>query len=269
MQKTDKALLRMIDIEEEACKNSIIHKIHPSIKLLLTVVFLGFLVSYDIYNLAGVFVMGIYPLIMFTLSGISFRNCLHRIWIAIPLFGMFGIFNIFTNKTVAYTMLGVGVSYGIISFFVLLLKGVYAVISGYILIATTGIENICYGLQCLHCPKMIVTQCMLTYRYIGMLITQAEEIYTAYLLRSPGKKGISLKVWGPLVGQLLLRTTDRGQVLYESMTLRGFCGSFQLKRITNPWNKGMQFLIIWGIVFIVFRFYSIPRIVGMLILNFL
>ena len=41
-----------------------------------------------------------------------------------------------------------------------------------------------------------------------------------------GQKGIHISVWGSFLGQLLLRSMDRAQALYESMELRGFCGEF-------------------------------------------
>ena len=43
---------------------------------------------------------------------------------------------------------------------------------------------------------------------------------TAYALRAPGEKGIHFRAWGSLLGQLLLRSVDRAQLVYESMLLR-------------------------------------------------
>ena len=48
----------------------------------------------------------------------------------------------------------------------------------------------------------------------------------AYSLRAPGQKGIHISAWGSFLGQLLLRSMDRAQALYESMELRGFSGEF-------------------------------------------
>ena len=48
----------------------------------------------------------------------------------------------------------------------------------------------------------------------------------AYSLRAPGQKGVHISAWGSFLGQLLLRSMDRAEALYESMGLRGFCGDF-------------------------------------------
>lgn len=267
MQNTHKAMNRMIEIEDEACGQSIIHKIHPLTKLLVTVAFLGFLISYERYDATGVFVMGIYPLMVFSISGVSVSGCVKRIWPIFPVFAMFGIFNIFTDTLTAFTLFQVHVSYGIISFFVLLLKGILALLGGYLLIATTGIENLCYGLSILHVPRVLLTQILLTYRYLSLLLEQAGELHTAYRLRAPGKQGIHPRVWASMVGQLLLRTIDRGQIIYESMLLRGYDGSFHLKRQAGKSVAGIGYLLIWMVLFFALRIYDITTILGSLILG--
>ena len=55
------------------------------------------------------------------------------------------------------------------------------------------------------------------------------SIATAYELRAPGQKGIQFRAWGSLLGQLLLHSIDRAQLVYESMQLRGFAGSFSAR----------------------------------------
>ena len=70
---------------------------------------------------------------------------------------------------------------------------------------------------------------MLVYRYIIVLLKETERMTDAYMLRSPGQKGLHYKVWGTMVGQLLLRSMDRAQIVYDSMRLRGYCGEFHLR----------------------------------------
>ena len=66
------------------------------------------------------------------------------------------------------------------------------------------------------------------YRYIILLLQEGSRLATAYALRAPGQKGIHFRAWGSLLGQLLLRSIDRAQLVYESMQLRGFAGAFPL-----------------------------------------
>ena len=69
----------------------------------------------------------------------------------------------------------------------------------------------------------------MTYRYVTVLLEEVNRITQAYSLRAPNQKGIHYKVWGTLTGQVLLRSMDRANAVYESMLLRGYDGSFQKK----------------------------------------
>ena len=48
------------------------------------------------------------------------------------------------------------------------LKGFYAVLSTYILIATTSVEEICYALRILHVPKVIVMVILMVPAFLSM-----------------------------------------------------------------------------------------------------
>lgn len=61
------------------------------------------------------------------------------------------------------------------------------------------------ALRMLRIPQILVTQLLLIYRYLTLLLKQADEIAQAYSLRAPQQNGLHISVWGSLVGQLLLR----------------------------------------------------------------
>jgi len=48
------------------------------------------------------------------------------------------------------------------------------------------------------------------------------------MLRSPlqNENGIHIKDWGAFAGQLVLRTFDRAQRVYQAMCVRGFTGEY-------------------------------------------
>jgi cobalt/nickel transport system permease protein len=62
----------------------------------------------------------------------------------------------------------------------------------------------------------------MTYRYIGVLFVEAYSMFTAYSLRSTGAKGIAIKDMGCFAGQLLLRSIDRADRVYNAMKCRGY-----------------------------------------------
>ena len=141
----------------------------------------------------------------------------------------------------------------------LMLKGFYSVLSAYILIATTSIDDICYALRCLHVPRQIVIVIMLIYRYFGVMAAEADRITTAYKLRAPRQNGIHYKAWGTLVGQWLLRSMDRAEDVYESMLLRGFTGDFQVKK-QKPVPADILYPALWCLIFLTVRFFLIKML---------
>ena len=167
-----------------------------------------------------------------------------------------GIFNPFFDKRVVAEMAlfpGLKITGGMISMLTLMLKGFYSILSAYILIATTSIEQICYALRLLHIPKVIVIVILLIYRYFGLMGNEADRIATAYMLRAPRQKGINYKAWGTLVGQWLLRSMDRAGNVYESMMLRGFKGDFSVQK-KSPKLFDHVYVLVWICAFIVIRF---------------
>ena len=123
-------------------------------------------------------------------------------------------------------------------------------------------ESVCAALQQLHCPRVLTTTILLIYRYIVLLLQEGIRIATAYALRAPGQKGIQFRAWGSLLGQLLLRSIDRAQLVYESMQLRGFAGAFP------PGQKkhgGWLFLAVTGFYCAVFRAVPVFELAGRLL----
>ena len=121
---------------------------------------------------------------------------------------------------------GLIISRGWVTFLSILIKSCLSVGISLLLIATTGMDILAAALRMLKVPKIFVLQLLLTYRYISVLIEEVSRMMRAYTLRAPSQKGIHRSVWGSFVGQLILRTFDRAQRIYQSMALRGFKGEY-------------------------------------------
>lgn len=198
--------------------------------------------------------MGIYLIVVFVLGEISFTDCLKRLRIVLPLVCFIGILNPFFDRQPFVQIGQFTVTTGMVSMLTLIVKGFYSVMAAYLLIATTTIEKICYALRLLHVPVIIVTQVLLTYRYISVLLGEANRIMQAYSLRAPNQKGVHFKVWGSLTGQLLLRSIDRANEVYESMTLRGYRGDFYYA-VKEPCKRADYVcLIVWLSIFAIIKF---------------
>ena len=109
-------------------------------------------------------------------------------------------------------------------------------LTSYLLIATTSLEAIGYALRRIGLPDMLVTQFLMTYRYLQVLIKETYKMSQAYELRAASQNGIALNVWGTMVGPLLLRSIERAQQVYASMHLRGYHG-VMYQAITYHWKS--------------------------------
>ncbi|QHQ59749.1 cobalt ECF transporter T component CbiQ [Anaerocolumna sedimenticola] len=249
MGKLTNALYEIHDLDEMAERNTRINQVHPLIKLLITVFYITCVVSYHKYNLLGLFPMILYPLIVFNLAEISVKSCFKKLRVVLPLICFVGLFNPFFDHMPIFKIGSWIITGGVISMVTLMLKGTYALLASYLFIATTGIERICYALKLLHIPGILVTQILLTYRYITVLLKEANAVFQAYSLRAPREKGVKYKIWGSLIGQLLFRSIDRAGNLYDSMLLRGFKGEFYYAHKQRITSIDYIYLVLWfGII---------------------
>jgi len=191
-------------------------------KLLIAVVYIILLMSLDKYNLTGVILMIIPPLIVFTINGFSIGKFFYKLRFVLPLILFVGIFNPFFDRKIIITVGHLGVSGGVVSLITLIFKGTLALMTSYALMQLTEIEEVCKTLRKIHVPSVIVITIMLTYRYIPLFAEQVQIMKEGYSLRSPGQKGIHFSAWGSFLGQLLLRSFDRAKELCDEMKLRGF-----------------------------------------------
>ena len=248
MSRLRSALYEIHHMDEMSARKIWLNQIHPLAKLLVTVVFIAVTVSRSKYDISETLCMGIYLIVIYILGEISFIDSVRRLRLILPLVCLVGIFNPVLDRQ-PYMMVGsFMITTGMISMVTLILKGMYSVFVAYALIASTSIEKICYALRMLHMPKIIVTQILLTYRYITVLLREANAMTQAYALRAPKQKGIHFKVWGSLSGQLLLRSIDRANEVYEGMVLRGYRGEFQYAKVESFRLKDYGYLLIWLVV---------------------
>lgn len=262
MSKIGSAIREIRHIDELASGDQWINGVHPLVKLVVTIGYIAAVVSFKKYDVAGLAGMVIYPISGFMLSELSFWESIKRLRFVLPLICFLGILNPFFDKN--YVLIsGIQISAGILSMITLILKGFFSVLASYLLIATTSIEKICYAFRMLHIPKSMVTQFMLTYRYITVLLEEVDRITQAYSLRAPKQKGIHFKAWGPLTGQLLLRSMDRANNVYESMLLRGYNEdySYMRERIAVR-TKDIVYLLLWIGIIVIFRIYPVIMIIG-------
>ncbi len=258
MEKLSKIIREFHYINHMSKRNNWLNLINPIIKLIVTVSYIIILTSFPKYDLARTLLMTIYPIILINSIDISFRKVLKKIWPIFLLVSLIGLFNPIFDQKPIMEIENFIITGGMISAITLMLKGILSILASILLIMTTNIEEICYALKVIHIPNIFVTQVLLTYRYIVVLLEEAEQTYQAYSLRAPRQKGVHIKVWGSLIGQLLFRSMDRANILYESMLIRGYRGEFSYIKNRNLKVKDFIYLFVCLTLILFLRYIAKP-----------
>ena len=267
MNKMDKALHELSEMDDLAAQASPIHRLHPAAKLLTTIAYIAVTLSFNKYALSGLIVMLLWPVLLFQISGIPVRTCFYKLRIVLPLVMAVGLFNPFFDRAPMLTIGTVAVSGGVISMLTLMLKGVLCLMASFLLMATTPIDSLCAVLRKFRVPGLIVTLLLLTYRYVGVMTEELAIMTDAYHLRAPGQKGIHISAWGSFLGQLLLRSMDRAQELYASMLLRGYHEHFHYADLRRFRLTDAAYAAGCILVFLLLRSVGLAELLGGLVMR--
>ena len=264
MDKLSQAQSELREMDALAAMDSPVHRLHPMCKLLVTVLYIATVVSFPKYDFSGLVVMVLYPVLLFQAAGIPVHLCFYKLRIVLPLVCAVGLVNPFLDHVPLMHLGTLTITGGMVSMVTLMLKGCFSLMASFLLIATTSIDSLCAALRKLHVPELLVTLLLLTYRYIGVMLEQVAVMTEAYKLRAPGQKGIHISAWGSFLGQLLLRSMDRAEELYNSMLLRGFRGEFFYANVPACKASSIVFTIVCAAAFACARYVDIPTLLGSL-----
>jgi len=209
-------------LEQLAGADTCVHRLHPTVKLLATTVFIITVVSFGRYSFGRMVPYIFYPTLLMALSETPYAMLLRRFLIALPFCLFAGISNVIFDSASAFVVGGVAISYGIVSLCTILFRVYLCVMAVLTLVAVTPLSQITDSMRRLRMPYIFIIVFEMTYRYIGVLFEEAHSMYTAYSLRSANAKGIAMRDMGCFAGQLLIRSVDRADRVYNAMKCRGY-----------------------------------------------
>ena len=195
------------------------------------------------------------------MGGLPPRPLFLRLLFAAPFVLCLGVFNPFFDRAPLVRLGDFEISGGWISFASITLRFALTLSAALILVATTGMTAVCVALTRLKVPRLFAVQLLLLYRYLFVLMDKGLRMVRAHALRSGGGR-LTPRVFGSLVGQLLLRALDRAHRLHTAMLCRGFAGEFQLSRRMRFTFTDLFFLLGWIAFFAAARCYNLPRLLG-------
>lgn len=269
MRYIDGAVRDFKNLDLLATGGTTIHRLDARAKVIVTLVFIISVVSFDKYELTALFPFFIYPAVMMALGNLPAGYIARKIAFVLPFALVVAIFNPLFDRQVMIQLGPFGITGGWISCASVVVRAILTVGAAIILVGLTGFPGICKALEQLGMPQVFAVQLLFLYRYIFVLTEEGERASRARELRSFGNKGLSLASYSSLISHLLLRTWQRAERIHMAMLARGFTGEFhtgQSKRF--GWTE-LSFVVGWSAIFILVRLQNIPQLIGTIVMGML
>ncbi len=262
MSDLKKSIIKINTLEELSSRDTLIHRLHPAVKLLTTVIYLITVISFPVYEVSGLLSLVLFPVLCMSLGEIPFRPLLGRMLAALPFSFFAGLSNLFVNREAVVQIGALSITGGVLGFCSIICKTLLTVMALLILIATTSMNDLLKVMLQFRIPSMIILQLTMTFRYLELLANEALVMYHAYILRAPGEKGIRLKDMGAFLGQLLLRSFGRAERVYYAMKCRGFEGEIRFSEHRRLKASDWIYLLIISTALILLRSFNISKTIG-------
>lgn len=242
--------------------------IDPRIRLAVTLVYVGVVLSVPTADPARLVWMFVFPIVVSEASGIGYgRVFMRSLWV-LPLIALIGIFNPVVDRQTWWVVGDVVVSRGWVSFISIVLRGLLAMQALLVLVMSMGFYDVCRSLQAMGCPAILATQLVMIYRYMGVLLEEARTMHRARESRGFGRRSYPLSMWGTFVGQLLVRSIHRSRRVNAAMESRGFDGTYRWgTRMPSPGWQSWVWLTAWLAVFAALRLVDFTTLSGDIIMR--
>ncbi|MDE6439241.1 MAG: energy-coupling factor transporter transmembrane protein EcfT [Muribaculaceae bacterium] len=224
--RIEQAVIALNERQLAAAADSHVAHIDPRALLGVTLVYLAAMLSVPVRDAGMLVWFAAYPIVSAPLAHMAYERVFRKSLFVLPLLVVIGIFNPLFDRATAFTVGGVAVSRGWVSCLSVVLRGLLSVQALLILVYVCGFNRMCEAMRRLGMPRVLVTQLLMVYRYMGVLLQETLAMHRARTARGYGKTSYGPGMWGPFVGQLLLRTLERSRRINMAMKARGFSGTF-------------------------------------------
>lgn len=267
MSSADSGLYELGRLDSFALRDTAVHRVDPRAKVIATLAFIIAVVSFGRYEVASLLPLAVFPLVLAIEGDVPLRWLGGRLLAAAPFALIVGVFNPVFDREVLVTLWDVAVSGGWISYLSIIVRFLLTTAAALVLIATTGFTDVCNALERLGVPDVFATQLLFLYRYIFVLGEEALTMGRARDLRSTRRHGRGVRVYGRMLGTLLLRTFARAQRIYSAMLLRGFDGSVRVRHRPSGGARGALFAAGWCALFLLLRLVNVPGAIGAMLIG--
>ncbi len=242
-----------------------LHRLDARAKVVVTLLFIVFVVSFGRYEISRLTPFFLYPVFLVSAGELPAGYLLRKALAAAPFAFFVGAFNPFLDRAVLFHLGPLAVSGGMASFLSILLRFFLTVTAALCLVALTGVNGACAALESLGVPRVFAAQLLFLNRYLTVLAGEAGRMARARALRAFGAPPPGPSLFARLAGQLLLRSYARAERVYSAMLCRGFDGSLPLPGRSAFGRRDAAFVAAWAGLFVLFRSVDVPRALGILL----
>jgi len=228
-------------IDRYSDRSSAIHGLDAVTKIVASIIVLICILStpYEAYYLLLIYTALLAA--FWALSGVPPVHLLKRLGLAIPFIALIALGTLFTEGSAS--TLG--------NYFMIVYKAALAIAVVTILTSTTRFPYLLKGFGRLGMPRVISAILAFLYRYIFILIDEAERLNMGRKSRnfsSSLKLAWKGRAW--MTGTLFIRSMDRSERIYRAMLSRGFTG--QIKTMNHTYDGTALNMLTMILIIIIF-----------------
>jgi len=265
MASIESGLYELGVLDQLSRRDTPIHRIDPRVKVIVTLVYLVCVVSFDRYVVLGLLPFVFFPVVLAAEANLPLGFLGKRLLQAAPFAVLVGAFNPLLDRAVLGQIGSLAITGGWVSYASIIVRFLLTTSAALVLIATTSMNDICMAIQRMGVPDVFANQLLFLYRYIFVLAEEVLRLGRARSLRSFGGKGMGPRAYGQILGSLLLRTVARATRVYEAMLSRGFVGTLYTMRTLELTTRDIGFSVGWCVTFVLLRRYDVPLLLGELV----
>ncbi len=237
--------------------DSLVHRLDPRLKIFLLLSYIFMVVSLPFDSGYRLFLFGSVPLALALLSRVSLPHYASKLLKIYPMifFITFLLPFLPVSGEQAVTLGPLKIyPTGLNKFLVINTKSVFSIWISIIMTTTTEFNQFLKGMETLRFPTLVILILSFMYRFIFLLIDEAERMLMAFQSRYVHLSVLTrLKYLAQEIGVLFIRTFERSERVYQAMEARGFQG--KIYSLSHFRWKGLDsaVLVLFSVALILLR----------------
>ncbi|MFA4943451.1 MAG: cobalt ECF transporter T component CbiQ [Lentisphaeria bacterium] len=226
-------------MDEMARLASPVQRLDARGKAVVTLAFIVAVMSFPRHEVSALTPFLLYPIALISLGRIPLWFIVKKTIVAAPFALAIAIFNPIIDRAPLASVGPLVVTGGWVSFASIMFRFVLTVGAALALVACTGMNRLGAAMEQLGIPRAFVVQLLFLYRYLFVISDHAGKMTRSAELRSGGRP-LGFRLYGSMIGHLLLRSMARAERVHRAMVARGFDGRIRVLRQTRfQWRDAL------------------------------